>query len=48
VWGRALGLAADFLDRVRDDGRFSEAFRACIDVLAGHIDEAGVKMSRLG
>jgi hypothetical protein len=48
VWVRALGLVADFLGRVRVDSRFSEGFRSCIDVLAGHIDDAGVKMSRLG
>lgn len=48
VWGRALGLAADFLGRVRAEGRFSEGFRPCLDVLAGHIDDAGVKVARLG
>jgi hypothetical protein len=48
VWVRALGLATDFLGRVRADSRFSEAFRSCIDALAKHIDEASVKASRLG
>lgn len=48
VWSRALGLAADFLGRLRAEGRFSEGFRACIDVLAGHIGDAGVKVARLG
>ncbi len=48
VWVRALGLAADFLGRVRAEGRFSEGLRACIDVLAGHIGDAGAKVSRLG
>lgn len=48
VWGRALDLAADFLGRVRAESRFSERFRRCIDVLAGHIDDAGAKISRLG
>jgi hypothetical protein len=44
----ACGLAADFLGRVRAEGRFSERFRPCIDVLAGHIGDAGAKVSRLG
>ena len=48
VWVRALGLAADFLGRVRGESRFSEAFGSCIDALAGHIDEAGAKVARLG
>lgn len=48
VWARALGLAVDFLRRVRADSRFSEAFGPCLDALARHIDDAGAKVSRLG
>jgi len=48
VWGRALGLAVDFLARVRADERCSAAFRPCIDGLVAHLDDAGMKVSRLG
>jgi hypothetical protein len=48
VWAQALGLAVDFLGRVRADSRFSEAFGPCRDALARHIDDAGAKVSRLG
>lgn len=48
VWARALNLALDFLGRVRADHRFSEDFRVCIESLAGHIEDASAKESRLG
>jgi len=48
TWGRALALADDFLDRIREDARFSGDFQACIDALAAHLGSAHDKMLRLG
>ncbi|WP_296224347.1 type II toxin-antitoxin system HipA family toxin YjjJ [Ralstonia sp. UBA689] len=48
VWARALGLALDYLARMRADDRFSAGFRRCVDGLAAHIDDAGARVSRLG
>ena len=48
VWGRALVLAQDYLDRVRAERRFSADFGRCIDALGLHIAAAGEKVARLG
>jgi len=48
TWLRALALADDFLDRIRQDARFSDAFQVCIDALAAHLKSARDKMQRLG
>lgn len=48
VWLKAIVLAADFLERLRLDSRFSARFQACIDALERHVEDARAKMQRLG
>jgi len=48
TWVRALALANDFLDRVREEARFSGDFQACIAALAAHLGSAHDKIQRLG
>lgn len=48
TWIRALALADNFLDRLRKDARFSDAFQICIDSLVAHVNGARDKMQRLG
>jgi hypothetical protein len=47
-WLRALDLATDWLARIRADARFSTAFEVCIAALAAHIDDARMRILRLG
>lgn len=48
VWVRASRVARRYLERLRDEQRFSPAFRPCIDALATHIQTARDKIARLG
>ena len=47
-WRTARELVGQYLTRLRDDTRFSEAFQTCIDALRAHLDDACQKISRLG
>lgn len=48
TWRAAGVLAGEYLTRLSDDTRFSDAFQPCIDALRGHLDEALQKIGRLG
>lgn len=48
IWGQALALAHEFLNRVRADDRLSASFGPCLESLSAHLDEADAKVSRLG
>lgn len=47
-WAAARVLARQYLERLGDGNRFSNAFRACIDALHVHLDEASKRIDRLG
>lgn len=48
VWPAMLGLARDYLERLRGDGRFSSNFGPCLEALAAHLDDAARRIDRLG
>lgn len=48
AWMRAVQVAQRYLERLRSEQRFSQAFQPCIDALAGHIAAAVGKIARLG
>jgi hypothetical protein len=48
TWRRALVLAEDFIARLNADERFSEDWKPCADALLLHIEDARVKIGRLG
>ena len=48
VWMRVHSLAINFLARIQEETRFSTTFKVCIEDLAAHIEDAHIKISRLG
>jgi hypothetical protein len=48
TWRQALSLADDFIGAMIGDGRFSDDWTPCFDALVQHIDDAHVKIGRLG
>lgn len=48
TWRQALALGDEFIGRSRSDGRFSGSWNPCADALARHLDDARVKIGRLG
>lgn len=48
TWHRTLALADEFTCRINGDGRFSPDWKPCADALVRHIDDARVKIGRLG
>lgn len=48
VWRAAGHLAGQYVARLRDDVRLSAAFQPCVDALRRHLDEALLRMDRLG
>lgn len=48
TWRRALALADEFIDRLNGDDRFSDDWKQCAAALARHIEDARVKIGRLG
>ncbi|GAB80535.1 type II toxin-antitoxin system HipA family toxin YjjJ [Shimwellia blattae] len=48
IWHEALALAQIFLEEIRRSDRFSASFAPCIEALRHHIDEAAVRIARLG
>jgi hypothetical protein len=48
AWMRAAQLAERYLERLRGEQRFSQAFQPCIEALAEHIQTALGKIARLG
>lgn len=48
IWQRAGQVAQIYLERLRNEPRFSAAFQPCIDALAHHIDTVAAKIARLG
>lgn len=47
-WQRALALAEEFVDRMRFDGSFSAAWTQCADALGRHVEDARLRIARLG
>lgn len=48
AWRQALSLAEEFIRAMNDDCMFSEDWRPCHHALVQHINEARVKIGRLG
>jgi hypothetical protein len=48
TWRRALALAGQFCDRINGDRLFSADWPRCADALARHLEDARVKIGRLG
>jgi hypothetical protein len=48
TWRQAWDLAKRFAARIRAEPRFSAGFAPCLDGLARHLDDAQVKLARLG
>jgi hypothetical protein len=48
AWRVALALAQSYLARLGDDTRFGAAFQPCIAALHAHVDDAAIKVGRLG
>ena len=48
TWRRALALADQFIARINGDPRFSADWPPCADALARHLEDARVKIGRLG
>jgi len=48
TWQQALGLAETYLDKMREDGRFTEGWVPCMDALGRHIEDARQRIGRLG
>jgi len=48
IWHEALELAESFFALVRDDNRLSTNFAPCLAALRSHLDEAKLRISRLG
>ena len=48
IWREALELAEHFFALVQDCHTFSERFSPCITALRNHLDDAGLRISRLG
>jgi hypothetical protein len=47
TWKLALGLAEIYLEKMREDGRFTEGWVPCIDALELHIKDARKRIERL-
>ncbi|QWT46850.1 type II toxin-antitoxin system HipA family toxin YjjJ [Azospira inquinata] len=47
AWRRALGVARDYLARLREESGFSAAFRPCIGALETHLAAMAEQISRL-
>jgi len=48
TWHQALSLADEFIGRINGDCRLSEAWKPCSGALAQHLEDARVKIGRLG
>jgi hypothetical protein len=48
TWRQAQALADEFIVRLSGDGRFSGEWSPCAEALARHVDDARVKIGRLG
>ncbi len=48
TWRQALALADEFIGRMMGDGIFSNDWNSCGDALARHVEDARVKINRLG
>jgi serine/threonine protein kinase HipA of HipAB toxin-antitoxin module len=48
AWRRALALADEFIGRMIGDGRFSNDWKPAADALVRHVEDARVKIGRLG
>jgi hypothetical protein len=48
IWRQALSLAEGFIDAMNGDRRFSESWAPCRDALTRHVEEARVRIGRLG
>lgn len=48
IWQQALGLAEDFFAAVNRCNRFSASFAPCLKALRHHLDEASLRIARLG
>lgn len=48
TWREAEGLAREFLSRVRNAAGFSPRFLPCIEALERHIEDASIRIARLG
>ena len=48
AWGRTLALADEFIGRMLGDGRFSPGWKPAADALVRHVEDARVKIGRLG
>lgn len=48
TWRQALLLADEFIRLTNGDSRFSGAWQRCADVLLQHVEDARLKVSRLG
>ena len=48
AWHQALSLASQFIARITGDPGFSDDWRPCADALARHLEDARVKIGRLG
>lgn len=48
VWRRTLSLAEGFIDAMSGDRRFSESWAPCRDALVRYVEEARMKIGRLG
>lgn len=48
TWRQALNLAEAYLARMRADGRFTEGWGACLSALGRHIEDARLRIGRLG
>lgn len=48
TWRQALGLAAEFVRAMNSDNRFSTNWGPCRDALARYVENARVKIGRLG
>jgi len=47
-WRTAHVLAGQYLARLSNDTRFSDAFRPCVDALRTHLDDVSQRIGRLG
>lgn len=48
IWRQALSLAEGFIDAMNGDRRFSGSWAPCRDALTRHVEEARVRIGRLG
>lgn len=48
TWRQALGLAETYLDKMREDARFTVGWVPCLDALGRHVEDARQRIARLG